>query len=662
MVALFGVLASDPANQTHRRVAPIELSSREDAWELTRLLSKRRYVNTMIPEHDGVVRANNYPRKFPTVGHRPPDAPWTIDLTDDVDHLFHFALFDLDAKTPDAFEQASEDLGVLVRTLRDASIPHVVCRSSPTGGFHVWVPLAGVDLEVMRQLAAAGKAVLPSLDHGLLCNQRTGAARPPGAPHSRGGQSQVMDGGDPVEVLLERTATSGDLLRVIARLRELRPTVNPADHSPTGPIETSHRTHRELPSWGALHMATAGGGSDPSRTGYLCLLAAAVAGWSFADVQRAADTAPGMEHYRTRNTPSGRREQRTPSEAASRLARQWAKAQERAVEYRYAPQERTERDLTELTGIVDVAETMLTAFRVSPGRWTRSEADLHDSTVLTALAWLSMRSGQRSVTAALRTIAGVTGIPSTSVDRSLRRLLSGGWITRTRAAEGINAAVWMVNQRFSTTSVQDGPHHDVNARPPEQLFDSRSSLLEELSDRLSAGRSDVFTRSGLGPTARRVYEVLTSSEAEESTIAERSGLPRGRVIAALARMKRYALIVLRKGRWRRRKTDYRPRAALRLGVHGVLAKRDLQYEREREVWAWWNAELTYRGGRASPPRRRPDPRQGVMFRLSDERGDDRSWPAYPRDADGMADHRMAMLYVKRGVLQTLRDAELSLAA
>lgn len=645
-----------------RRVAPEESFSLKDAWELTRLLTRRRYVNTMIPEHDGAIRANNYPRKFPTAGHTPPPTPWTIDLTDDVDHLFHFALFDLDAKTPDAFEQASEDLGVLVRILRASSVPHVVCRSSPRGGFHVWVPLSGIELATMQQLAQAAKAVLPSLDHGLLCNQRTGAARPPGAPHARGGASQVMEGADSVDALLSPTVTSSDLDRVIGKLRELRPAVDPEAHSPIGHTTTTHRVHRDLPSWGAAHMATTGGGADPSRIGYLCLLAAAVAGWSFSDVERAANNAPGMEHYRTRNTPSGRRERRTPAEAASRLERQWAKAQAKAIEYRYAPAEHPERDLSELTGIVEVTDAMLTAFRVSPGRWTHSEAGLHDSTILTALAWLSLRSGQRNVTAALRTLAGLTGIPSTSVDRSLRRLRASGWISRTKASEGINAAVWTVNERFSTGTEQDGPHHEVTARPPEQLFDNRLTLLEELSDRMSAGRSDVFTRAGLGPTARRVFEVLTQDEVEESVVSERSGLPLGRVRAVIARMKRFALIVRRRAGWRRARNDHRPRAAERLGVFGVLARRDQRYDWEREVWAWWNAEMTHRAGRASPPRRRPDPGQGVMFRLSDLRGDDLSWPSYPRDTEGQADHRMAMRYVKRGMLQALRDAELSLAA
>lgn len=618
----------------------------------------------MIPEADGVIRANNYPRPFPVVGHMPPSTPWTIDLTDDVDHLFRFAVFDLDAKTPDAFEQATEDFGILVRTLHDASIPHVACRSSANGGYHVWIALAGVELEVMEQLAKSARAVLRSLDHGLLCNARAGAVRPPGSPHRMGGFSQIMEGEDtyPVDVLLEPRVTASDLLRVIARFRELRPTIDPAEHSPTGATDSTHRAHRELPSWGASHMSTVAGGADPSRTGYLCLLAAAVSGWSFSDVQRAAQSAPGMEHYRTRNTLGGRRQPRDRAEAESRLQRQWAKAVDKAIEYRYAPQERAQRDLTELAGIVDVITGMLHAFRVSPGRWTRSEADLHDSTILTALAWLSLRSGQRNATAALRTLAGLTGIPSTSVDRSLRRLRAGGWITRARAAEGINAAVWRVNDKFSTPSVQDGPHQDVNARPPELLFDIRAALVEELSDRMSAGRSDVFTRRGLGPTARRVYEALTQDEAEDVVVAERSGLPRGRARAALASLKRYALIVVRRGRWRRRKNDYRPQAARRLGVDGILAQRDQQYAWEREVWAWWNAELTLRAGRSAPPRRRRDPRQGVMFRLSDHRGDDHSWPAYPRDADGMADHRAAMRYVRQGLLQQLRNVELSFAA
>ncbi|WP_065961525.1 hypothetical protein [Curtobacterium sp. UCD-KPL2560] len=52
---------------------------------------------------------------------------------------------------------------------------------------------------------------------------------------------------------------------------------------------------------------------------------------------------------------------------------------------------------------------------------------MHDSTVLTYLAWLSLRSGSRDIAAALRSVAIDTGVPSSTVDRSLRRLHAAGW-------------------------------------------------------------------------------------------------------------------------------------------------------------------------------------------------------------------------------------------
>lgn len=609
----------------------------------------------MIPEADGTIRSNSYPRKYPVNAPKPPATPWTIDLTDDTG-LFRFAAFDIDAKRSEDFEQAVEDLGVLVRILRAEHVPHVVCRSSPTGGFHVWVPLVGASKDLMTQLATAARAVLPSLDHGLLCNDRTGAVRPPLSPHARGGASEVMDGD--VGELLTAGATTGDLLRVVAALRELRPTIDPAGARPTGPVDGTHRTHRQLPTWGVDHMATIGGGADPSRTGYLCLLAAAVAGWTLTDVEYAARTAPGMEHYRTRNNPAGGRTPRPPGESAARLRRQWAKAQERAATYRYAPEERTERDLTELRGIVSIAEGLLSAFRVSPGRWARTEADFHDATILTGLVWLTLRSGARDVAAPLRSLAAITGVPSTTVHRTLTRLKDAGWVTRPRVADGTNAAVWRLSEQFSTSDVHVGPLHDSTARPPAELFDARAALLKDFEDRLAAGRHDVFTRAGLGHTARRAYEALTRAPRTEQAVNDRAGLTSGRIRAALSRLRRYALATLTPDGWRRRLKDQRGRLARTLGVAGILARREQQYSYEREQWAWWNAETARQAGRRTKRPGHATP-QAVMFRFTDDYGGPEAWPAYPRDADGRANHLDAMRYIRTGALQHLRDAELA---
>lgn len=638
---------------------PTTASAVDAAWEITRHMVKRRYVNKMKRDANGTLTTHRYPVLHSAVGPVAPETPWVINLTDE-DRQFWFACFDLDAKTPEALDIAVEDFGVLVRLLRRAGIPHVACRSSSNGGFHVWVPLTGIPLPLMLELSDAAGAVLASLDKAMLHNATSGGVRPPGSPHRNGSRSVVMTGEDtyPVDVLYTPSVTEADLRRVIDAFRELRPAVDIDKSVPAGPTDSRHQAHRELPRWGTGFMQAVGGGYDPSRNGYMCLLAAAVAEWSFADVQRAAQTAPGMEHYRTQNSVAGGRVPRRPAEAASRLARQWDAAVQYSKNYVKYPETRKTRDLTELDGIVYSAQAMLEAFRVSPGRWARAEADLHDSHVLTALVWMSVRSGQRKVAAAIRTIATLTGIPSTTVDRSLRRLNAGGWIERVRYAEGAEASVWMIAKKFSTAHLHDGPLHEMTARPPEQLFDARAVVLRSLEDLMNAGRSDVFTRAGLGPTARRAYEALQRDESDVDKIAERSGLPRGRLDVALSRLKKYSLVILSPAGWRRRLNDVRHRVAMRLGVHGILAGREQKYGWEREQWAWWLAETTFRAGRSPKQRRRPDTGQ-VRFRLSDERGDSDSWPAYPRNADGQADHRSAMRYIRFGLLQQLRDGELA---
>lgn len=626
-----------------------------EAWALTRALVRRRYVNVMIAEADGVVRSNSYPRKYPSSSPFFPSTPWTIDLTDEHSR-FWIAVFDLDAKRTDDFEQAAEDLGVLIRTLRAQNLPHVVCRSSPTGGFHVFLAVHGVDKSVMVRLAAAARAVLPSLDHGLLCNDRTGAVRPPGSPHAKGGASAVMEGD--AASLATPTISTADLDRLIAAFQQLRPAVDATTQAPTGPISPTHQAHRDLPSWGAAHMATIGGGADPSRTGYLCLLAAAVAGWTRNDVEHAARTAPGMEHYRTRRNPStGLREPRKPQEAAARLDRQWEKALGRASLYRYAPQDRTDKDLTELAGIVDMAEGLLRAFRVSPGRWGTTEPALHDARVLTALAWLALRSGARDTAASLRAIADTTGMASTTVDRSLRRLQNAGFTLRTRESQGLDAAFWRVTERFSTVQRQDGPFHEVTARPPGHLFDVRSALLAELESRLDDGRHDVFTRTGLGPTARRVYEALSSTPRDTAELAWTAGIPHHRVIRIIRRLHDVRLAVASGLSWRRTAHDLRHWAARKLGVDGILKRRRARHANEREQWAWWQNHLTRKAGRRE--RERTGPAQTLIFQLSDAHGGPEAWPAYPTRPDGTADHHTAWEYVTAGLIQQLRDTELA---
>jgi hypothetical protein len=85
-----------------------------------------------------------------------------------------------------------------------------------------------------------------------------------------------------------------------------------------------------------------------------------------------------------------------------------------------------------------------------------------------------------------------------------------------------------------------------------------------------------------------------------------------------------------------------------LGVDGTLLDRAERYRAEREVWAWWQAELTTMN---ASPKMRPKRRSASSRPLfeADAPGE-RIWPRYPRSADRRADHRSARELVTVGAL------------
>jgi hypothetical protein len=618
----------------------------------------------MVRDAHGELSAS-YPARRWVRDPRPPAAPWTVHLAD-AEGRFWFAVFDLDAKKPEDRAAAAEELGVLVRLLEGENVQHVVLRSSPGGGYHVWVPTAALQLSLMEQLADAAKAVLrETLDHGMLHNASSGAVRPPLSPHPAGGASQLVAGD---LAMLHRDAPgrvdAERMLRVIAAFRQLRPADSPEQEQPTARLVPGYRPRRPLSPHGERSMAVAGGGANPSHNGYLCLLAAARAGWSFDDVRHAAQTAPGMEHYRTKRLPSGRRRRLQPAEAEARMRRQWERALDHVVTDSVRPDWAAPKDLAGLAALVDDVDAVMTGLRVSPGRWATTEHGLHDATVLRAIAWLTLTSGSRAVAAAKRSVATLTGIPAATVRTSLARLVDGGHLVRVRASDGDHAAVYAFESTFSTARQQVEPLHNLNARPPGQVFDARTVLLDQLTDELDAGRHDIFTRAGLGPTARRVYEALQKSDHRpDEAIADRAGLPLGRVRAALRILRRHSLSTRARGGWRRRLHDYRRRIAAALGVDGLLDRRNALYAAEREMWAWWKDHLATRGGRQPRTRQRQDPHSPasmpVRFVLTDARGGPDVYPEYPTHPDGRGDHTTAYRVATTIGLQAFRDSELA---
>jgi DNA-binding IscR family transcriptional regulator len=601
----------------------------------------------MRREADGGLHVNQYPT-IRQIGPEAPSTPWCMHLAG-ADGLFRFVAFDLDGKTPEAIERAADEADVLTNALAEVGIPFVVCRSSAAGGYHVWIAVrGGATVDVMKALTAAAGAVLTSLDHGMLHNPATGACRPPGAPHRDGSASTIIRGR--VDALTNPTATADDLVALTAALRTRRPALRPENSTPSGPVDATHTTHRRLTTAGSQHMATIDGGSNPSWTAWMCLLAAANAGWTFGDVEHAARTAPGMEHYRTKNTGRGTRRRRSPEEAARRLERQWAKAQAAAATYRALPAEGPAVDLTDLAAIVDTADELLTSFRVNPGRWNSSEPAAHERGVLTALIHLTLHTGKRRIAASIRTLALLAGMGRTTAADALTRLAAAGYVTRTAAADGTNAAEWRLRDAVSTTQHQVRSQPFKNPRPRAALFDRRTELVHQIEDDLHDVAHDLFTRAGLGYQAGRVYASLrTAGPTTLAAAADRLGVRTGRLTTILSRLRKHRLIVRVGDAWRLHARDLRSSAARTLGVAGALAARAALYELERTVWTWWQAEVEQRHTAPRRRTRRPHVTARTLT-FTDEPTGERQWPRYPRDADRRGDHREARFWAENGML------------
>lgn len=627
------------------------LASVADAWELTRRISPRDRVRVMKRDAYGRLDENSYP-SFHRVAPQAPTTPWCIRLADDTG-LFRLLCFDFDGKDkhgvdPELMERAVDEADALAAILDELAIAYVLCQSSGTGGRHIWIAVpGGAPADVVASLARAARANYRTLDHGMLLNVREGAARPPLSPHRDGSRSTIIRGG--LDALTASRIVPDELVALTAVLDERKPALRAAESAPSGPVDRSHRSHRQLTAAGAAHMATIDGGSNPSWTGFMCLLAAANAGWSFADVQHAAKTAPGMEHYRTKNTGRGTRRPRSAAEAKERLERQWAKAQQYAAVQRPLPAAREPRDLTELEAIVRDVEDLLTRFRVAPGRWGRTEAALSERSILTALAYLTLQTGKRVVAASIRDLALMVALGRTTAADALQRLARDGYVQKVTSTDGGNAAEWRLTLTLSTTSGTVRSQPLDNPRPPADLFNTRADQVALLEEELTDGRHDLFTRAGLGHLAGKVYAILRRHPSITVDSAARIlGTSTRYTATILGRLRQHRLIVKHRDGWARARRDLRDAAARALGIAGTLLDRARRYRAEREVWTWWQAELTTMNASPRMRPRRPAASSRPLFEA--DRPGERIWPRYPRSADRRADHRSARELVQLGVL------------
>ncbi len=627
--------------------------SRSEAWELTRGVSPRPLVR--VADVDAYGKAvNTYTRRARTAGARP-DAPWAVYLTDQTGS-FRLLAFDFDAAKGDP----AADAAVLCGWLELAGLPHLLTRSGPSGGRHVWLALAeAVDATTVDTLARLVRARLSSLDIAPLANPVTGCVRPPGSPHRAGGSSTVL-AGDPA-ALAAPTVVAADVARLVETLaaghrpEPLAPLADPAAPLPTDRAGRLYLpgVRRQLPAGSVQALQVDAAAVDANTVLRRVLVGAAAARWRCTDVASLVAHSPGLEHVRSQGQgPGVPRRLRSPAESRAVLARQWDRAVRWVATH---PRASTLEDPTfepRAAALAAQVERTQTRADAAAGRWAGPGGPA-DRRVLDALCVLSLHAMSTVVEADIRRLGLVCGIGRETARTALLRLARDGWVTRHAPADGPRAASWILNEALPTAA--DVPSRSqASPRPPGAGTAERNRWLNLLRTRLGAVAHDIFTPAGgLGHATGQLYATLTSQPVPTSQLAHQLGTSPEDTGIRLGAL-RAARLARRTSRgWSVVRADRRDAAALRLGVAGRLADRARRYTLEREAFAWWTDELTWmHAPRRTAARRRPGLGQLVVLDPADTPP---AWPAHPRRGDGRADFAAARRVLTTGAVNQPRQ-------
>ncbi|WGD37561.1 hypothetical protein [Lysinibacter sp. HNR] len=571
-----------------------------EAWQLTRAIARRSSVRVAVVDSYGTI-LNDYSHRH-RLSAVAPTVPWAVNLAD-ASGEFHLLAFDLDTTHASA-EIVQQESDQLTAWLAEWGVPVLVCRSGPTGGRHVWVGMAEpLRTETVAMLATALKRRLTTLDIAPLMNPSTGAVRPPGAPHRQGGHSEILSGhlrtlthpitrSEPIERWVGVMAAA-DMAEDMATIGETVTTsaARTVARDATGRSHISGQ-HRPLPAASQTALATTITGSeDASALMMRVLVGAAAACWTLDHVRQLVTTAPGLEYARTRREGKTRtpRPPHGQQSTESILIRQW----ERAVKFvAAAPQHRgcdVEFD-ARASAITDLVARVQERADAMPGRWATGAGPTMRR-VLDALCLFALRGVTATVEADQRRLALLCGIGAQTARRSLARLTEDGWLALDSEAVGSHGHRWTLapTDVFHTPTTDGGPQGN-----PPPAGATRISLLATLTDRLTLAAHDIFTPRGLGHHAGNLY---ARANEQPTTSTENP--------TSLRDLVKAGLVTSTPSGWIRTPPHTRDMVALWYGTTGTLSARALRFADERELWAWWRAELTWMC--APQPKRRPKP-------------------------------------------------------
>ena len=595
-------------------------------WELVATLSPRPLVRVADVDAYGEM-LNSYSRIHPASG-LVPNAPWAVHLTDK-QRRYHLIAADFDAK-PDA-GQAVADAASFAGLLGSLGVPHVVCESGPSGGRHVWVALGEpLDAVEIAPMVRALRRRYASLDAAPLSNPATGAVRPPGSPHRRGGASTVLAGD--IAVLTRPTVTRDDVRRVVEQLEASHTPRLASDPLPRGvALEAGHLrilgARRRLSPRMLKVVATPPADGLASHAAMAVLCAAARASWSLADVTAELLDSPGLEHLRSvrdghRRRPRPEAGQNSTQAALERMWRTAVEAVASSTKLGHDPSFEARADA--VTALVAGVQARADG---CPARWAGPR--LAARLVLDAVCLLVLDAVQGTVEASNRTIALMVGLDRETTRLALHALRDDGWLQLAKHAEGVHAHHYTLTPPPAIHSLDDRLLAQAGAPP------ARATLQAQLRQRCHLQRSDLASPEGLGRSHGRVLSLVGEVD-DALQLCLRTGMPLELVEGILAELVGYGVVQVKDGQ-HRYPEDLEERldaAATRVGSSGAGGRRAAQYQLERDLWAWWRAEVEWmRTPRRDRPRRRAAPTQLALIGDS-QRG---VWGAHPR-RHGRADY------------------------
>jgi hypothetical protein len=653
---------SEPGLEATRGDTP--LLSPKQGWDLTRALSPRDRVRVASRLAGGEI-LNDYSGADRSVREDVPATPWAMYLSGDRSR-FDFLCFDLDSSRGNAVY----DAGRLSLWLHELNIPHLVCRSGPSGGRHVWIGLAEqVDAPQVKALALLASQLLPSLDPTPLTNPATGCVRPPGAPHRLGGVS-TPEG--PVTALTNPTVSADAIAALTAFLVD-------AGAELTAPAAALSRG-MALDADGHPYIAgpkrpltarvaallEAEPGHDASVALASVLAGCAHARWRYSDVLALVEM-PAFEHIRTlRRSGNADRAPRTTQGRIRALNSAWNGAV-RYVAAHPLNGSGDDRDYAaRLTSVLTAVERAQERADAMPGLWgadrassaaRRSRGTHSTRAVLNALCLYLVQSAQPVIEADARRLSADTGYGRTTVSAALIALATpadesspeSAWIVRVGDAEGAHGQRYRLSQKFSTNP-EDHNRSQVLARPGHPSpAPSVTYWTTRLSHDLHALSRDTFAAPrSLGRTAGLIFKQLRDDAlATVEDLTRSTGLDAVRIRSGLRRLHAHRIARRLPQGWARGQELAVDRAAQTLDVAGYLERRRARYAVERAVWGWWQAEYNWMT-KTGKKRRGRRAATGVALFTQNDRPE---YARYPRGPGHRGDHQEARRLVEAGVLE-----------